>query len=79
MEISTYEEWQEEERRDLQNLTLTDSEYLQYHLDHQWELNQRRSQLLIRFPYSVVATGFYPEHDYAGRWCWQNIGPGWPV
>lgn len=75
METSTYGAWQEEERRDQQQLTLTDSEYVQHYIDHQRELNQQRSLLLVRFPYSVVATGIYPEHDYACRWCWQNIGP----
>lgn len=39
-------------------------------LDRQLE----RQEILLKFPYSVVLEGAYEEHDFAARWCWQNIG-----
>jgi hypothetical protein len=81
MDISTYETWQEEERRAIGALAVTRPEYVQHEVDHQREQNKQRDELLVRFSYSVVATGIYPEHDYACRWCWQNISPadGWCI
>jgi hypothetical protein len=69
MELSTYEAWDEEERQDQERLAATHPDYVQDSVDDQ------RAELLLRFPYTVVATGIYPEHDYARRWCWQNISP----
>lgn len=51
------------------------STYEEWQKEEGYEPNSERSELLARFPYTVVATGYYPEHDYACRWCWQNIGP----
>ena len=31
--------------------------------------------MLVNFPFSTVLKGYYPEHDFAIRWCWQNISP----
>ena len=74
MAISTYESWLELERQQQQRDAITAPQYLQYSIDSQRELDQQRNELLVRFPYSVVAEGSWFEHDYASRWCWQNIG-----
>lgn len=75
MEISTYEEWNKEEIEDLRRLAKTHPDVVQYSLDQYPDFDRQRAKLLVRFPYAVVATGFYYEHDYACRWCWQNISP----
>lgn len=75
MEISTYEAWEEEERQDQQLLAITHPDYVQHSVDQQHSLDNQRNELLVRFPNTVIATGFYPEHDYASLWCWQNISP----
>lgn len=75
MDISTYEAWLEEERRDRERLAVTHPEYVQSHLHAQQELDEGRRLILGAFPHSVVTEGDYPEHSYAGRWCWQHIGP----
>lgn len=36
---------------------------------------RNRQEVLLKFPYSVVLQGVYPEHDFVDRWCWQNFGP----
>lgn len=36
---------------------------------------KQREDIIAKFPYSVILTGSYPEHDYVARWGWQNIGP----
>lgn len=82
MEISTYEAWIEWTVQDRQQRAAArpqyirdHPEYLQRHLERQYALDRKRSELLGKFPYSVVAEGEHAEHDYAARWCWQNIGP----
>jgi hypothetical protein len=44
-------------------------------LEWQLEMDQERVKMLANYPYSTVLEGYYPEHDYAIRWCWQNISP----
>lgn len=79
MEVSTYEALVEEERQHLQYRAehYPDNYALVAHNREEGllRINQKRSELRARFPYAVVAEGGYPEHDYARRWCWQNIGP----
>ena len=75
MKIATYDAWLEEDRQDRERLAATRPEYVQRHIDDQKKLDQNRLEILMTFPYSVVSEGGYPEHDYAGRWCWQHIGP----
>lgn len=38
-------------------------------IDHQ---QKERKKI---FPHTAILEGFYPEHDYVNRWCWQNFGP----
>ena len=75
MEISTYEAWLKEDRRDRERLAATHPEYVQSRLDTQRELDRDRHELLTAFPYSVVAEGISTEHDFAAHWCWQHLGP----
>jgi len=37
--------------------------------------DDKRLAVLADFPYSVVVEGYYPEHDFCVRWCWQQFGP----
>ena len=39
-----------------------------------WVVENKRDQTLINFPFSVIVTGYYPESDFAERWCWQKFG-----
>lgn len=75
MEISTYSEWEEEERQDQERLAPTYPVSVQYRIEAQRVLEHKREKLLRQFPFTAVATGEYPEHDYARRWCWRNISP----
>jgi len=73
MQISAYETWLEIERQDQQRYAEQHPAYATQ--DWQLESDQQRMELLLPFPYSAVLEGYYPEHDYAVRWCWQNFGP----
>jgi hypothetical protein len=82
MEISTYEAWMEWIVEDRQyrlsthpNYVKNHPDYLKRHMERYHALDQKRDKLLVEFPHSVVAEGEYSEHDYAMRWCWQNISP----
>jgi hypothetical protein len=44
-----------------------------YKLSEQQTLHRQKTKEL--FPYGIIVKGFYPEHDNAGRWCWQQFGP----
>ena len=75
MEISTYKAWEEEEKQRLEQLALTHPAVAQDGINRHRTFDLEREKLLVQFPFTVVATGEYPEHDYARRWCWQNISP----
>src|SRR5690242_17382595 len=73
MKISTYDTWlklESEYRRRM-------AKHYPKYADPEWEpeSEQRRMGLHVNFPFSAVLEGYYPEHDYALRWCWQNFGP----
>ena len=36
---------------------------------------EQRTEAMKRFPYGVIIESFYPEGDFAHRWCWQQFGP----
>lgn len=82
MELSTYEIWlewsaQEWGRRaaaDFQSV-YRQQEYLQRQRERRQAIDRKRAELLKKFPFTVVAEGEHAEHDYAARWCWQQIGP----
>ncbi|MBH5328237.1 hypothetical protein H9Q10_00930 [Eikenella sp. S3360] len=41
----------------------------------QWPAAQaEREQWRQRLPHSLVLTLFYPQLDFAERWCWQHFG-----
>lgn len=73
MKISTYDAWLNIKSEDQKRV----AERYPAYADPNWqlEIDQRRRELLAPFPYSTVLEGCYPEHDYAIRWCWQNISP----
>jgi len=82
MEISTYEAWEDWIVHDRQRRAFAYAKYvqshpeiLQRHLRRQYRLDRKREDLLVDFPYVVIAEGEYSEHDYACRWCWQQFGP----
>ncbi|MCW3098623.1 MAG: hypothetical protein JWL77_4241 [Chthonomonadaceae bacterium] len=82
MELSSYEDWmewtvQDRERRAAAHATYVQihPDYLKRRLERHDALNRKWSELLVDFPYSVVAEGDCSEQDYAGRWCWLNISP----
>ena len=82
MEISTYEAWEDWIIHDRQRRAFAYAKYvqnhpefLQRHLQRQYMLDRKREDLLVDFPYAVIAEGEYSEHDYACRWCWHQFGP----
>lgn len=42
--------------------------------DKTWN-EEARTEALIKFPYTAVVEGCYPEGDVSHRWCWQQFGP----
>ena len=75
MKISTYEAWLEEELQHQKRIEERYPTSTNAYLEMQHDIDRERTQLLERFPSSTVLEGHYPEHDYAVRWCWQNISP----
>lgn len=75
MEMTTYDAWLAENTRERERRIANYPDLVQGHIEDQQERDQERRDLLAVFPYSVVAEGFYSEHDYATRWCWQHISP----
>ena len=75
MEISTYSEWEEEERQDQERLAPTYPVSVQYRIEAQRVLEHKREKLLRQFPFKAVATGEYPEHDYARDGAGETLAP----
>jgi hypothetical protein len=41
--------------------------------DKTWH-EEARKIAIIKYPYTAVVEGCYPENDFSHRWCWQKFG-----
>jgi len=50
------------------------AEELVAHDKRMTDRDDNRKEISQKFPYTAILEGVYPGHDFASRWCWQNIG-----
>ena len=73
--ITTFQEWYEDEKERYERVKKTHPQYYDRYSKDLIEKVMNRNKIHKDFNYKVVLKGFFPEHDFASRWCWLNIGP----
>lgn len=73
--VVTYQEWLDVENKRQQWQQLHYPQHFPGAIKSHEDRLEKRAEILVKFPYSVILTGSYPEHDFVVRWCWQNMGP----
>ena len=72
--VSTFEAFNKVEDWRREWAVLNRPENVIIHDKKMLDQQEKRSEFLKDFPFTVILQGNYSEHDFVNNWCWQNIG-----